>query len=194
VDLAHLPAPVQRYLRQAGVVGQPRVRNFHARMHGRIRNGRDARWIRLAAEQYNVVDEPARLFYLSGSMFTIPVQGYHRYVGPSATMTVKAAALVPVVDVSGPEMNQGETVTMFNDMCVMAPATLIDPAIVWDAVDGHTARASFTNAGDTIRAEFGLGSRSKEGLMFLILRRLSVPLRPASRHRYAMSGMARDPW
>ena len=152
-DLAHLPAPVQRYLRRAGVVGQPRVRNFHVRMHVRIRNGRDARWMPLSAEQYNFVDEPARLFYLRASMFTIPVQGYHRYVGPSATMTVKAAALVPVVQVSGPEMSQGETVTMFNDMCVMAPATLIDRAIAWAPVDDRTARASFTNAGHTIRAE-----------------------------------------
>ena len=152
-DLARLPAPVQRYLRAAGVIGQPRVRNFHVRMHGRIRNSRKARWMPLLAEQYNVVDQPARLFYLSGSMLTIPVQGYHRYVGPSATMIVKAAALVPVVQVSGNEMNQGETVTMFNDMCVMAPATLIDPAIVWEPVDDRTARASFTNAGRTIRAE-----------------------------------------
>ena len=53
-------------------------------------------------------------------------------------------------------MTQGETVTMFNDMCVMAPATLIDPAIVWEPVDARTARASFTNAGYRIRA----GSRS----------------------------------
>jgi hypothetical protein len=85
VDLAHLPAPVQRYLRTTGVVGQPRVRNFRVRMHGRIRNSRAARWISLAAEQYSFVDEPARLFYLNGSMFMIPVQGYHRYVGQSAT-------------------------------------------------------------------------------------------------------------
>jgi hypothetical protein len=48
-------------------------------------------------------------------MFMIPVQGYHRDVGPTATMRVKAAALMPVVDVSGNEMNQGETVTMLND-------------------------------------------------------------------------------
>lgn len=152
-DLAHLPASVQRYLRRAGVVGQPRVRNFHVRMHGRIRSGRNARWMPLTAEQYNFVEEPARLFYLNASMFMIPVQGYHRYVGPSAAMTVKAAALVPVVQVSGPQMNQGETVTMFNDMCVMAPVTLIDPAIMWEPVDARTARASFTNAGHTIRAE-----------------------------------------
>jgi len=151
-DLAHLPAAVQRYLRTAGVVGQPRVQNFHVRMHGRIRSGRDSRWMPLLAEQYNFVDEPERLFYFDGSMLAVPVQGYHRYVGPSATMKVRAAALLPVVDVSGPEMNQGETVTMFNDMCVMAPATLIDPAIVWQAVDAHTARASFTNAGHTIQA------------------------------------------
>jgi hypothetical protein len=97
----HLPLPVQRYLRATGVVGQPRVRNFHVRMHGRIRNGPDARWIPITAEQYNFVDEPARLFYLNGAMLMVPVQGYHRYVGPSATMRVKAAALMPVVDVSG---------------------------------------------------------------------------------------------
>jgi hypothetical protein len=50
-------------------------------------------------------------------------------------------------------MDQSETVTMLNDMCVMAPATLIDPAIGWEPVDDRTARARFTNAGHTIRAE-----------------------------------------
>jgi hypothetical protein len=50
-------------------------------------------------------------------------------------------------------MNEGETDTMFNDMCVMAPATLINHAIVWEPVDEHTAGVSFTNARHTIRAE-----------------------------------------
>jgi hypothetical protein len=151
-DLAHLPAPVQRYLRTTGAIGHPRVHNFRVRLHGRIRSGPSTRWIPLAAEQYNFIDEPARLFYLNGCMFTIPIQGYHRYIGPSATMRVKTAAVVNVVDLSGNEMDQGETVTMFNDMCVMAPATLIDPAIVWELVDARTAKASFTNKGHTIRA------------------------------------------
>jgi hypothetical protein len=93
------------------------------------------------------------MFYLTASMFGIPVQGYHRYVGSSASMRVKAAALVPVATAAGREMTQGETVTLFNDMCLMAPATLIDPAIEWDAVDARMARARFTNAGHTIKAE-----------------------------------------
>jgi hypothetical protein len=152
-DLAPLPDPVQRYLRASGVVGRPRVRNFRVRMHGRIRSGRGARWLPLTAEQHNFVSPAARFFYLNGTMFAIPVQGYHRYLGPSATMRVKLAGLVTLADVAGEAMKQGETVTLFNDMCVMAPATLVDAAIIWEPVDAQTVRATFTNAGQTIRAE-----------------------------------------
>jgi hypothetical protein len=80
-DLVHLPAPVQKYLRVAGVVGHPRVRSFRAQMRGRIRSGRNASWMSFASEQYNFLDEPARLFFLNASMWGIPVQGYHRYTG-----------------------------------------------------------------------------------------------------------------
>jgi hypothetical protein len=157
-DLGRLPEPVRRYLRAAGVVGRPRVRNFRVRMHGRIRNRPDGRWMPLTAEQHNFVDEPARLFYLNASMLMVPVQGYHRYVGPSATMRVKAAAAVRVLDVAGKEMNEGETVTMFNDMCIMAPATLLEPTVTWEPVDALTSRARFTNGGHTVRAELSFNA------------------------------------
>ena len=42
--------------------------------------------------------------------------------------------------------------TLFNDMCLLAPGTLIDPDIAWDAVDATTARARFTYRGQTIAA------------------------------------------
>jgi hypothetical protein len=153
-DLDGLPEPVQRYLRVSGSVGQPRVANFTARLRGRIRSSRDARWIPLEIEQHNVVvNRRARFFYFTGSMWGLPVQGYHRYAESAATMRVKAAALVPVAVAAGPEMDQSETVTLFNDMCLFAPASLADPAIVWESAGGNTARAVFTNAGHTIRAE-----------------------------------------
>jgi hypothetical protein len=152
-DLVALPPPVRRYLQQAGVVGQPRVRSFHVRMHGRIRSGPNGPWMPIAAEQVNVVDVPARLFYLTGRMWGLPVLGFHRYVGSSASMVVKAAALVPVVRASGPEMDRSETVTVFNDMCVMAPATLAGSGIRWTPVDDRRARARFTSGPYTIEAE-----------------------------------------
>jgi hypothetical protein len=152
-DLAPLPDSVRRYLRIVGAVGQPRVHNFRVRLHGRIRSTPGARWMPLSVEQHSLVHPAARLFYMTATMLGIPAQGYHRYVGAEASMRVKAAAVVPVAAASGREMTQSETVTLFNDMCLLAPATLIDPAIVWEAVDDRSARARFTNAGYTVRAE-----------------------------------------
>lgn len=157
-DLAPLPEPVQRYLRFAGVVGRPRVSNFRVLVTGRIRNGPKAPWISLHAEQYNFVGEPARFFYLTGRMYFIPIQGYHRYIGAHAIMDVRAAGLVTVVKASGPEMDQAETVTMFNDMCIFAPATLVERSIAWEPIDARTTRARFSNAGHTVGAELTFGA------------------------------------
>ena len=152
-DLTLLPQPVQRYLRVAGVAGCRAVTNFRVRLHGRIRSGANARWMPLRAEQYNFIQRRERFFYLTSSMFGIPVRGYHRYAGSAASMDIRAAGVIPVAHVSGPEMLQGETVTLLNDMCLFAPATLVDPSLIWEEADPHSARVRFTNAGVTIRAE-----------------------------------------
>jgi hypothetical protein len=152
VDLAELPAVVQRYIRLNGAVGQPRVQNFRARFHGRIRSGPDARWMSFSGEQYNFFDQPSRLFLMNASMFGIPFQAFHRFIGPSATMRVKVASVVTVVDAKGPEMDEAETVTLFNDLCVFAPGALIDRRIQWQVIDPQTISASFTNMSHTIRA------------------------------------------
>jgi hypothetical protein len=121
--------------------------------HGRIRSGLQARWMPFKAEQDNVIDPPARFFYLNSSMFLMPVQGYHRSIGADASMRVEAAALFPVVNASGPEMTSAETVTMLNDMCIMAPGSLIERAIQWEPVNSRMVTAAFTNAGHTVRAD-----------------------------------------
>lgn len=152
-DLTHLPSPVRRFLELSRVVGQPRVQNVRATMHGQIRSGPDAAWMPFSAEQYNFFDRPARLFYMGASKALVPFQVFHRYLAADATMRVKIAGLLPVADASGPGMTQAETVTLLNDMCLLAPATLVDPRIVWESVDDRTARAAFTNAGYTVRAD-----------------------------------------
>jgi hypothetical protein len=43
-------------------------------------------------------------------------------------------------------------VTLFNDMCLLAPATLVDAPILWEPVDCRKVRAKFTNAVQTISA------------------------------------------
>jgi hypothetical protein len=151
-DLAALPQPLQRYLRRAGLVGRPRAGNARIRMTGRIRSGPGSTWMPFVAEQYTVSQPAARLFYMTATMRGLPMQGYHRYVGDTATMRIKAAAAVTVVDAAGPEMNQSETVTMLNDLCILATPMLLDAGVRWESIDAHDVRATFTNAGQTIGA------------------------------------------
>lgn len=161
VDLAQLPVVVQRYIRLNGAVGQPRVQNFRARFRGQIRSGPDARWMSFTGEQYNFYDQPSRLFLMSASMFGIPFQAFHRFIGPSATMRVKVASVVTMVDAKGPEMDEAETVTLFNDLCVFAPGALIDRRIQWQVIDPQTVSASFTNVGHTIHAVLSFNDRGE---------------------------------
>ncbi len=76
-------------------------------------------------------------------------------------MQIKLLGLFSVADARGPEMDQSETVTVFNDMCVLAPGTLIDPRIRWRALGGRRVGAEFTNAGHTISAELSFDERSR---------------------------------
>lgn len=151
-DLVRLPDPVQRYLRVTRAVGQPRVQNYHLRFRGRIRGAPDARWMPFEAEQQSFADEPTRLFLMRARMFGLPVEAFHRSVDGVATMQVTVAGAFPIEDARGAEMDRAETVTLFNDMCLLAPGTLISPAIAWEAVDATTARARFTHGRQTIAA------------------------------------------
>ena len=98
-----------------------------------------------ARAQHNFFDQPrARVFLMEASRYGIPFVALHRYVGDAATMQVRVASLFDIVDARGPEMNQGETVTMFNDMCLLAPASLVDADVEWQEIDGHSVRGTFT--------------------------------------------------
>jgi hypothetical protein len=67
-------------------------------------------------------------------------------------MRVWLLSLVPLVNASGPELDRAETVTLFNDLCLLAPAALTDPAIRWEPIDADSARARYTVGSVTIGA------------------------------------------
>ena len=161
-DLAPLPEPVQRYLRATGVVGQPRVRNYRLRFRGRIRSAPDAGWMPFEADQQSFADQPTRLFLMRARMYALPVPVDHRLIDGHATMQVRIAGAIPLVDARGDVMDRSEAVTLFNDMCLLVPGTLIDTGITWEPVDARTVRARFTNGAQTITATLLFG---EDGLL-----------------------------
>lgn len=151
-DILHLPAIVQKYLHYTGSVGKEKVLNFRAEFSGGIRSTSSEDFMPLKSVQYNFTDRPTRLFYIVAKKKGIPAKGIHLYRDQKAIMLVKILGLFTVVDAKGKEMNQGETVTLFNDMCFMAPAALIDRNIEWKEIDHLTVDARFTNGNITIGA------------------------------------------
>jgi hypothetical protein len=207
-DLAHLPAPVAEYVRRSGAVGQPRVTSFRAVFHGRIRSDEDGPWMTFRGEQVSTYGhELSRVFAMDAAMYGLPVDVLHIFVGPAATMRVKLCSVVPIVDAAGPEMDRGETVTLFNDICVLAPAALVDAPVVWKTVDDTHACGTFTRGAHAVSAELTFDDEgdlvdfvsddrlqaSRDGSTFTA-RRWSTPLgdyRTVDSRRVATRGEAR---
>jgi hypothetical protein len=61
-------------------------------------------------------------------------------------------SMLPVVDLKGPVLARTETVTVLNDMAIMAPGALIDPAIRWRQIDDGQVEARFINGPNEVRA------------------------------------------
>jgi hypothetical protein len=141
-DLKPLPEPVQKYLRYVGVVGKPRIRTMRAQFEGEMRNKGDD-WFLFTSEQYNFYDQFERFFFMKARVKGLAANGYHAFYKRNASMQVKVLSLFPVVDIEGEELRKAETVTVFNDMCIMVPAALIDKRIQWEAIDSLSAKAVF---------------------------------------------------
>lgn len=151
-DIQHLPGIVQKYLYFTGSVGKPQIWNFKSVNKGVMKRNPESSWIDISAEQYDFFPDNARFFYITSALYGIPFDGYHAFSGDNATRRIKIASLIQVVDAQGEKMNRGETVTLFNDICLMAPSALADKNIKWEIIDSLTTKAVFTNRTQTITA------------------------------------------
>jgi len=160
-DLAHLPPPVQRFVRASGAVGRPRVQNFRAEFDAEMyRKPGDAPMLSTSV-QYNFVDSPTRLFFMKSRMFGLPVQVFHDYAAEQATFRVRVASLVNVVDEGGVAFSKVETVTVLNDLCFFAPGALVDPRLTWTPIDDRTSGVTFGNGPHRVSATLHFNERDE---------------------------------
>lgn len=151
-ELTGLPAAVRNYIIYSGSVGKPRIQSFRAILDAQIRQDRVATWIALRIEQYNRIDPLTRLFYMNGKMKGLPVAGYHRFKEGHANMDIRLLSLFRVQYQEGKEMDIAETVTFFNDLCILAPGALVSKKIKWEEIDALRIKAIYTEDGIGIEA------------------------------------------
>jgi hypothetical protein len=152
-EIAHLPAPVQRYMRMNGSIGKPRVASVHLAFDMEMFQKPGQAGMPGPAEQYDRFDPPKRLFFMQSRMYGLPVAVLHDYKGAKASMRVRLASLFNVVDLSGrDDLARTETVTLLNDLCFFAPSWLADDRLTWRAIDDRSAEVTFVNGLHTVKA------------------------------------------
>ncbi len=151
-DIAHLPAPVQTWIRRSGALGKPPVRAVETRFEAELFQGPGQPGMPGPAVQIDVVDPPARLFFMTARMKGLPVKVLHEYGGDTASMQVRIARLADAVRIGGPDFARTETVTFLNDLCVYAPSALVGPAFTWHPVSDKEAGVTYTRGGTVVRA------------------------------------------
>lgn len=151
--IARLPAPVRRYIALTGSLGRPIVTEISMQFEATMYGGPDESGMTGPVTQYERFDTPHRLFLMTTEMKGLPVAVLHDFNRDQATMRVRLAGLVNVVDVSGAALTRTETVTILNDLAFFAPSRLVDPRLSWTAIDDRSARVTFTLGPNTVSAE-----------------------------------------
>jgi len=161
VDLQHLPAPVRVWLERSGIVGKSRARTVRLRQRGEMRTSPDQAWMPARAEQYFTVEPPGFVWSVDVTMFgVLPVVGRDSYSGGKGHMQIQAAALVNVVDATGPKIDQG-TLLRFLGEIVWFPSAALSPRISWQPVDQTTAQATLSFGGVSASALFAFDERGR---------------------------------
>ncbi len=153
-ELEPLPAPVQRWLRQAGVVGRPRVRSVRLRQRGELRTSPQAAYMPATVEQYFAVDEPGFVWQVQTAVLgVVPVVGRDQHLGGRGRMLITLGGLVPVVDAADAAIDEA-TLQRFLGEIAWFPSAALAPWLSWRAIDDERAEATVRWAGLTTNAIF----------------------------------------
>ena len=147
-----LPLPVRRYLEVTGSNGQLAARVAMLEQRGTLRMAPDKPWIPFTAEQVYSFAPPGFLWMANARVAPlVPMLARDRFVADRGNMLVRLLGVFTVADASGREIDQGAALRYWGEI-VCFPASVLDPALQWEAIDDHRARLVVTLAGSTVQA------------------------------------------
>jgi Family of unknown function (DUF6544) len=150
--LKGLPEPVQRHLRQAGVLGRQIPRIVHLRQTGRIRGKADAKWMTFEAEQVYSINPPGFVWRAWLPSRRVPVVfGRDEYLGDQGSVVMKMLGTLPVAHEDGAELVKAGLMRYLNEM-MWFPAAYLGDNIEWSAIDAHSAGIAISDRGMRVAA------------------------------------------
>ena len=160
--LTRLPMPVQRWIRQSGVLGKEQIHTVRLRQQGQIRNDRNQeKWVKMSAVQYFNADDPAFVWTVTMDLMPgLPVLGRDYFKSGMGNMKIVIPGIKTISDESGQRIDEGTLQRFLAEICWF-PSAALNSYITWTPIDDYSAKATmkygpttgsvifhFTDAGD----------------------------------------------
>ena len=149
--IRYLPAPVHRYMKYTGVVGQPWIAQVYLKQRGRFRKGLEKPWMPMVAEQTYTTNPPGFVwnakFKMAGITVLRVVDSYNTGKGQ---MLGKLAGIITIFDARGEELDQATMLRYLNEM-IWFPMALLGENISWESRDESSAYVTLTECGKSVR-------------------------------------------
>lgn len=158
-DFAHLPAPLQKYLKNCGYIGTPQMSYMKIEFDDvAFSQGRNGPNLTIDYTQYNFVSEPGRMAFIDSSMFGIPFEGYDYYENGVGGMRGVIAKAITLFDQTGADMDKACLATFLAES-MFAPSILIQDYISFEEISDFEVRAGITYGGQTASGIFTFNER-----------------------------------
>lgn len=159
-ELDSLPPPVQAYFRAVLAPGQPMITAVHLRATGTFNMSESSQhWVPFTSDQRVVTRRPgfdwdARMTMLPG----LVVRVHDAYVDGQGLLHAALLAILPLVSQRNtPEAAVGELMRFLAEAAWYPTALLPSQGVRWEAVDGHSARATLSDGATTVSLVFQFG-------------------------------------
>lgn len=158
--VAELPLPVQRYFLHAIAPGTPIANSVTLEMSGSFRLGKDQPWLPMQAKQIISASQGFVWKPVIGSSLSSMV-GEDCYANKSGRMRFYLWGLIPLVNVSNPDVNRAAIGRFVGESFWLPSALLPQRGVSWKAIDENTIQASLKIDGEPVTLTMVIDSEGK---------------------------------
>jgi hypothetical protein len=154
-DIAHLPIPVQNYIRNCGFIGKPKIVNAQiVWKNAFFRRNETSGWLKLDCYQFNSVPEPCRIVYMKSLLARLfKFEGRDIYRNGAGNMHIKLLSLFTITNSKCREMDISGLVTTLAETLLL-PSQALQPYIKWFSYGDYKAKAVIDFGGNNVSGIF----------------------------------------
>lgn len=158
VSIKQVPECVQQWLNASGGSGGHAIRTVKLKQEGLMRMEPYGKWMATSAVQYFDLKDPAFIWKAKVHMNNmIWYSGRDKLENGSGNMLIKLYALLPIVNSSGPEIDQGNLLRFLGELCWF-PSAGRSSYISWEDAGDKNARAILRYGNATVSGIFSFNA------------------------------------